>query len=90
MTQALSVSEARDQWADIIGRVQFGGERITLERRGKPVAVIVPVADIELLDRLEDHFDLMAALEAKAEMEREGGRTYSLEEVLAEIDAEEK
>lgn len=90
MNKVLSVSEARDQLADVIGRVQFGGERVTLQRRGKPVAVIVSVKDVEVLDRLEDHFDLMEAREALAELERDGGRTYSLDEVLAEIEAEEE
>jgi prevent-host-death family protein len=86
----ISVSEARDQLSEVIGRVQFGHERITLERRGKPVAVIVTVEDAAALEKLEDHFDLMDVLEAKAEMAREGGRTYSLEEVLAELEEEEK
>lgn len=42
--KVLSVSEARDRLADVIGRVQFGSERVTLQRRGKPLAVIVSVS----------------------------------------------
>ncbi len=83
------MSEARDRLADVIGCVQFGGERVTLQRRGKPVAVIVSVKDAEMLDRLEDHFDLMEAREALAELERDGGRTYSHAEVFAEIETED-
>ncbi len=82
----MSLSEARDNLANVIGQVQFGGERIVLEKRGKPVAVVVSVADADWLERMEDHADLMAFREAKEEMARMGGKTYTLDEVLAETD----
>jgi prevent-host-death family protein len=44
MGKVPSLSEARDNWAELIGRAPFGGERATIPRRGKPVAVVVPVA----------------------------------------------
>ena len=43
MTKPLSVSEARDKLAEVIGQVQSGGARVTIFRRGKPV--VVSVAD---------------------------------------------
>jgi prevent-host-death family protein len=90
MSKVMSLSEARDNLAEVIGQVQFGGERITLEKRGKPVAVVVSVADAAWLEAMEDKIDVDLAREALAEMEREGGRTYSLAEVLAEIEEDEK
>ncbi|MFO1143670.1 MAG: type II toxin-antitoxin system Phd/YefM family antitoxin [Amaricoccus sp.] len=38
MDTSVTVSEARDKLAEVIGRVQFGGERVTVAKRGKPVA----------------------------------------------------
>ncbi len=90
MGKAISLSEARDRWADLIGRVQFGGERVTIAKRGKPVAVVVSVADAAWLEAMEDKIDVELAREALAEMEREGGKTWTLAEVLAEIEDEQK
>ena len=89
MGKTMSLSAARDNLAEVIGQVQFGGERVVLEKRGKPVAVVVSVADAEWLEAMEDRIDVKLAMEAKAEMEREGGRTYTHEEVFAEMDADE-
>ena len=86
MTKPLSVSEARDKLAEVIGRVRYGGERVTISRRGKPVAVVVSVADAAWLEAMEDQIDVKLALEAKAEMEALGGKTYSHAEVFAELD----
>ena len=58
-----AISEAREQFATIINQVAFGGERVRLTRHGKTVAAVVPIADLDLLEELEDVFDL-ADLEA--------------------------
>lgn len=89
MTKPLSVSEARDKLAEVIGQVQYGGERVTISRRGKPVAVVVSVADAAWLEAMEDKIDIELAREAKEEMERLGGKTYTHEEVFAQLDEDE-
>ncbi|MDQ6833376.1 MAG: type II toxin-antitoxin system Phd/YefM family antitoxin [Chloroflexota bacterium] len=43
----LSVAEAREQFSEAINRAAYGKERIFVTRRGKRLAVIVPVEDIE-------------------------------------------
>ena len=90
MTKPLSVSEARDKLAEVIGQVQYGGERVTISRRGKPVAVVVSLSDSSLLDAMEDKIDIELAREAKADMERLGGKTYTFAEVMAELEHDEE
>jgi len=63
----LAASAARLQFSEIVNQVAFGGERVVLQRHGKDVAAIVPVADLELLERLENRMDLDAAREALKE-----------------------
>ena len=63
----VSVSEARNDFAEIVNRAAYGGERVRVVRRGRPVAAIVPIRDLELLERLEDELDLDAAREALAD-----------------------
>jgi prevent-host-death family protein len=81
--QRLSVGGARDQLADALNRVAYRGERIIIERRGKSLAAVVPMEDLELLQALEDRIDLEEAREALAEAEGVG--TVPWEQVKAEL-----
>ncbi len=65
----IPASEARMQFADIVNKVAFGGERIVLHRHGKDVAAIVPVEDLRLIEELENRMDLDAARAALNEKE---------------------
>ena len=69
-TGILSASEARDHLPDALNRVAFAGERVVIERRGKPVAALVSLEDLELLRSLEDRSDLTAARKALKEKGR--------------------
>lgn len=57
----VSTTRAREALSDVINRVVYQGERIVLERHGKDVVALVPVADLELLEQLEDRMDLEEA-----------------------------
>ena len=59
-----SVNDLRSDLAEILNRVAYEGERVVVERRGKGVAALVPVEDLELLLALEDRIDLAAARKA--------------------------
>jgi prevent-host-death family protein len=63
----VSVSDARDEFADLVNRAAYGHERVLVSRRGRPVAAIVPIEDVDLLERLEDKIDLQAVREALAD-----------------------
>ena len=76
----LGVVEARRKFSKTISRVEFGKERIVLERRGEEVAAVVPMDDLVLLQALEDKIDLAAARKAL----REPG-TGSWEKLKAEL-----
>lgn len=65
----ISTAEARNDFADLINRASFGKERFVLTRRGKRLAAILPVEDLELLEELEDQLDVAAAKTALAESE---------------------
>lgn len=65
----LSATEARDGFGETLNRVTYGKERVVVSRRGKPIAVLVPLEDLALLEQLEDEVDLDAARSALAESE---------------------
>ncbi len=56
----LPISDARKQLADLGNRVSMRGERIIIERQGKGLFALVPLEDLDLLERLEDKVDLEA------------------------------
>lgn len=62
-----NVVDVRNTFSDYLNRASYQGERIIIERRGKPVAALVPLSDVELLERLENEADLKAALKARKE-----------------------
>ncbi|MEX2316277.1 MAG: type II toxin-antitoxin system prevent-host-death family antitoxin [Pirellulales bacterium] len=68
----LGIAEIRNNLADALNRVVYRGERVVLERRGKPTAAIVSLDDLALLEALEDRDDVRAARRALAEMRRKG------------------
>jgi prevent-host-death family protein len=63
----MNVARIRNQMADALNRVAYGGERIVLERRGKGVAALVSIADLQLLEELENQADIKAARKALKE-----------------------
>ncbi len=80
---AINAIEARDQLGDLLNRVAYGKERITIGKRGKAMAVLVPLEDLEALQKLEDKIDLREAHAALAEIKR--GEYHILAEVEAEL-----
>jgi prevent-host-death family protein len=62
---SVPISEAREHLADLGNRVALRGERVLVERRGKNLFALVPIEDVELLERLEDQMDLEAIKAAK-------------------------
>ncbi len=63
----LTASQLREDLADTINKVAFGGERIVLQRNKKDVAALVSMDDFNLLRELEDKLDLAAMKKAMEE-----------------------
>jgi len=79
----LPINVARRHLADLINRVAYARERVRLGRRGKAVAVIVPVEDADLLEAIEDRVDLAAA--RRALREARGKKRITLKQIKARL-----
>jgi prevent-host-death family protein len=49
---SLGANEARANFSEVIGRVAYGNEWIALNRRGKTIAMMVPLSALELVNTL--------------------------------------
>jgi prevent-host-death family protein len=76
----MAASDARNEFSDTLNRVSYQGERIVLHRRGRDVAALVPLEDLETLQALEDHLDIEAARKALKEK-----GSISAEDLRAEL-----
>ena len=76
----VAATKLRITISGLLDRVVHHGERVAVERYGKPVAALVSPEDLELLEAIEDRMDIEAARKAL----REPGRR-SWDEVKAEL-----
>ncbi len=69
--RTLNASEARDALPDLLARAAYAHERTVINRRGKPMAVLIGVEEYRLFERLleeyEDRMDTETALAVLAD-----------------------
>src|SRR4029079_5718045 len=68
----MTVAEAKNRFSDVLRRAEYGGERVIVERHGKPVAAIVSTDDLRRLEAAEDAAALRDAQGALTEAHQEG------------------
>jgi prevent-host-death family protein len=80
----VSVSEARENLSDLLGKVQHSGERVTILRHGKPVAVVVSAEEHAFLEDCESLHWAPIAEAAYAEYLQNPGAAKTIEQIMAE------
>ncbi|MDR0416955.1 MAG: type II toxin-antitoxin system prevent-host-death family antitoxin [Propionibacteriaceae bacterium] len=78
----VTTRELRSQAADILSRAMYAGERIGVTRHGKLAAVVISVADLEVLEEFEMAQDLAAYRAAKA---ADDGQRISLDDLRQDL-----
>jgi len=69
-----------------LNHVAFKDDRIILQRNGKDVAAIIPIADLKHYEALEDAYDIAASDLALADAIAKGEKTIPWEVVKAKLD----
>ena len=77
----IAITDARGELADLVNRAAYGGERVVLTRRGRPIAAIISADDLAFFEALEDANDARAVDASLAE----AVPTTSLGEVKARL-----
>ncbi len=66
MTIVIGAREARRRFADLLGRVGYGGEVAIVERSGKPMVALIPVEVYEqLVAEREARFQVLDRIRGK-------------------------
>jgi prevent-host-death family protein len=82
----LNISQARDEFPELVNRAAYGRQRTIVSRRGKDLAAVIPIEDLRLLERLAqqemDRSDIESARAALAER----GENIPLEQLKRELD----
>ena len=57
MSASVAITEVKKKFDEFVNRAAYGGNRILIQRRGKPIAAIIGMKDLELLEMLGDEND---------------------------------
>ncbi len=82
MLNKITTADARKKLSNILNRVAFGNESFVLTRRGEPIAAIVSMDELRLLQEIEDKIDIEDAWKAK----NEPGTEIPWEELKKELE----
>lgn len=82
-TTSINILDAKHEFSELINRVAHNKERIILTRRGKDIAALIPLQDLELLLAKQDKSDLEAAVESMKDMREHG--VLTLDQLKNEI-----
>lgn len=80
---AVTVADARNNWADLVSRVAYGKEQVVITRHGKELVALVPIEDLHLANRLRRFVvrkDVARALD-----DLDAGKTAAWSKLRAEL-----
>jgi prevent-host-death family protein len=81
--KALSLANAKAKLSEIVTIAEHQKERVVIEKRSKPVAVVLGYDDYKKLETLEDIYESRLLEETLKK-----GKFYSLEEVARRVKVE--
>jgi prevent-host-death family protein len=81
--KSLSLANAKAKFSEVVTSAEHQKERIVIEKRSKPVAVVIGYDDYKKLESLEDIYESRLLEEAIKK-----GKFHSLEEVAKKVKVE--
>ena len=89
MVEHVGAREARQRFSDLIGSVHFGGNTVIVERSGKPMAALIPLATYErLVEEREARFRVLDRIRERLPEVEEREVEQDVAEALAVVRTE--
>ena len=89
MSQVVSMVEAKSRLAELVGQVKFGGKQYILERRGRPMAMLISVEEYEQLRAQDTAAGLQASPLSPELLRRQAALVAQARELRAQYGASE-
>lgn len=80
----ITAADAKEELPELLNRVSHSKERIIITRRGKEIAVLIPVEDLLLITESQNKSDLQKAVESLKQARDEG--MITLQQLKNEIE----
>ncbi|MBA3721361.1 MAG: type II toxin-antitoxin system Phd/YefM family antitoxin [Parachlamydiaceae bacterium] len=68
----MNSSQAREHFPELVSEAAFAKKRFIITRRGKNLAAVIPIEDLEMIEALEDKIDLEDARKALIDVKKNG------------------
>ena len=81
--KALSLADAKAHFSEVVTNAEHKHERLLIEKRSKPVAVVIGYDDYKKLEAMEDLYESKLL-----EQSLKKGKTLSLEDVVKRLNIE--
>lgn len=81
----ISASDLRRDASEVISQVAYRGERVIVRRRGRDVAALVPMEDLQRIEALDDERDAKESERALREFKKSGDAAVPLDEVARDL-----
>ena len=84
MERVLGITQAREEFSNVIEQVQYQGDSYIISRHGKPAAAVVPIEIYENWKcQREEFFDRVRQLQQEAHLAPEDAERLAAEAVAA-------
>ncbi len=77
----VSIAHAKSRLSELIAKSSFGHERFIITRRNKPVAALVSLEDLRIIEQHEEHQGLLAVAGKWPEFEEVAASLADVEQV---------
>ena len=66
MAKHISARDARNKFSDLMGSIHYGGEEVIVERSGRPMVALIPVAMYErIVSERRARFEVMNRIRSR-------------------------
>lgn len=73
----VATTEAREHFSEYVNQVAYGNERVILTRHGQGIAAIISAHDLQILELIEDMYDMEEAKKSREEAKKFGAITLA-------------
>jgi prevent-host-death family protein len=84
-TTTMTAADAKEKFTELLNHVAIHKQRVIVTRRGKDVAALIPIEDLQFLTTIQDKNDLREAMDSLKEAKTTGSIT--LEKLKEDIGA---